>query len=136
MSDPVSERRFKDASLTKTIALPSGAATAATASIDLGKTKPFPITEKFHCKLTTTAATGVNDKTIVLSLQDSANNSSFAAIAGTGTLTIVAASSAYAAGSLTVSLSPGTRRYIRAVAVGESGGGNASDGDLTLDLLF
>ncbi len=136
MSQPVSERRFKDAALTRTVTLPNAAETKTTASVDLQAANPHPVTERIALKVTTTAATGVTDKLIVVSLQDSADNSSFAPIAGTGTLTLEAAANAYPAGSLSVSLPAGTRRYIRAAALGESGGGNASNGTLTLELNF
>jgi hypothetical protein len=137
MSTPVSERRFEDASLEKTIALPNAATTVNTASVDLGKASPFPLTEKLHVKLSTDAATGGTDgKTVVVTIHDSADDSSFAAIDGVGTLTLVSASTAYAAGSMTFALPPGTRRYIRATATGETSGGDASDGNLGMKILF
>jgi hypothetical protein len=137
MSDPVSERRLQDASLTKTVALPNAATTANTNSVDLGKALPFPITEAFHVKISTEAATGANNKNITVKLQDSADNTTFANIAELGALTVTDANNAgYPAGSLTVQLPPDTRRYLRAQATGEANGGNASDGDLTVSFLF
>lgn len=137
MADPVSERRFIDAALTKNVALPSGATTANTNAIDLGQATPFPITEAFHVKLSTTAGNGANNKNITIKVQDSADNSSFANIAALGALTLTDNNGAgYAAGSLTVSLPVGTRRYVRAQATGEANGGNAANGTLTVDFLF
>jgi hypothetical protein len=137
MSDPVSERRLQDESLTKTVALPNAATTANTNSVDLGKALPFPITESFHVKLSTEAATGANNKNITVRLQDSADNTTFANIAELGALTVTDANGAgYPVGTLTVQLPPDTRRYLRAQATGEANGGNASDGDLTVSFLF
>ena len=136
MANPVNERRLKDASLIKPIALPNAAATVSTASIDLGATTPFPVGDQFSVQVATTAATGVDTKIITVTIEDSADNSSFAAETGLSTLAITAASSSYAATSRSVALPPGARRYIRASATGESGGGNASNGTLTLQLVF
>lgn len=132
-----SERRLQDASVNKSVALPSGATTANTNSVDLGDAAPFPITESFHVKLSTTAATGANNKNITIKLQDSADNSSFANIAELGALTLTDNNGAgYSAGTLTVQLPPDTRRYVRAQATGEANGGNAADGTLTVAFLF
>ena len=137
MSDPVSERRITDATLTKDVTLPSGATVKNTAGVDLGKTLPFPITESFHVKLTTTTPTGANNKNITVKLQDSADNTTFANISALGALTVTDNNGAgYPAGSLTVSLPASTRRYIRGSATGEANGGNAADGTLTVTLLF
>ncbi len=137
MSDPVSERRIKDASLTKTVTLPNAATVKNTAGVDLGKTLPFPITEAFHVKLSTSVATGANNKNITVKLQDSADNSTFANIAEIAALTVTDANGAgFPTGTITVALPPDTRRYIRGSATGEANGGDASDGTLTVELLF
>jgi len=137
MSDPVSERRFKDTSLTKSVALPNAATVKNTDGVDLGKTLPFPITESFHVKLSTSVATGANDKNITVKLQDSADNTTFANIAEIAALTVTDANGAgFPIGTTTVALPPDTRRYIRAAATGEANGGDASDGTLTVELLF
>jgi hypothetical protein len=137
MSDPVSERRLLDAGLTKNVTLPNAATVKNTAGIDLGQTTPFPITEAFHVKVSTSVATGANNKNITVKIQDSADNSTFANIAALGALTVTDANGAgFPAGSLTVSLPASTRRYIRGSATGEANGGNAADGTLTVDLLF
>jgi hypothetical protein len=137
MPDPVSERRLKDKSLARTVALPNAATTGNTNSVDLGKTLPFPITEAFHVKLDTTTANGANNKNITIRLQDSADNTTFANIAELGALTVVDANGAgYPVGTLTVQLPPDTRRYLRAQATGEANGGNAANGTLTVSFLF
>jgi hypothetical protein len=137
MSDPVSERRLKDASLNKSVDLPTGAATANTNSVDLGQATPFPITESFHVKLSTSVATGANNKTITVKVQDSADNTTFANIAAIGALTVTDNNGAgFPAGSLTVSLPPTTRRYVRGQATSVADGGDSTDGSLTVEFLF
>ena len=42
----------------------------------------------------------------------------------------------YTAATRTVSLPPGVKRYIRATAVGEANGGDASAGSFSVQLLF
>lgn len=136
MADPVSERRLKDTSLSKNVALPSGAATANTAGIDLGQATPYPVTESFLVKLTTTTANGANSKNITCRLQDSADNTTFTNIAELGALTVTESGGSYPAGTLTASLPTSTRRYVRAQATGEANGGNAANGTLTVEFLF
>lgn len=136
MANPSNSRGLKDANLSASTALPNAGNTVTTNGIDLGSATPYPVTEAFTAKITTTAATGANSKNITCFFQDSADNSTFANIAGTGTKVIAEANSAYAASSLEISLPPGTRRYVRASATGEANGGNAADGTLTIDLLF
>lgn len=133
----INERRLQDDSLNKSVALPSGATTANTNVIDLGQATPFPITDSFHVKLSTTAATGANNKNITIKVQDSADNSSFANIAEIGSLVLTDNNAAgYSADDITVQLPPSTRRYVRAQATGEANGGNAADGTLSIDFLF
>ena len=137
MSDPVSERVLQDASLNANVALPNAATVKNTAGVDLGKTLPFPLQEGFHVKLATSTATGANNKNITVKVQDSADNTTFANIAACAALTVTDNNGAgYPAGSLTVTLPPVTRRYIRGSATGEANGGNAADGTLTVTLLF
>jgi len=137
MADPVSERRLQDASLASNVTLPNAATVKNTSGIDLGQATPFPITEAFHVKLSTSTANGANNKNITIRIQDSADNTTFTNIAEIGALTVTDANGAgYPAGSLTVSLPPATRRYVRGQATGEANGGNAANGTLTVSFLF
>lgn len=137
MSNQASERRLQDASLDKSVALPTGAATANTNAVDLGDAAPFPITESFHVKLTTSTAAGANNKNITVKLQDSADNTTFANIAELGALTVTDNNGAgFPAGTLTVQLPPDTRRYVRAQATSEANGGASNNGTLTVSFLF
>lgn len=137
MATPSNERGLKDALLTVNTALPNAGNTVNTNGIDLGSATPYPVTESFTAKVSTSAATGANNKNITVSIQDSADNTTFANVAGLGTLVVTDDNGGgYSADSLEVQLPPGTRRYLRASATGEANGGNAADGTLTVELLF
>jgi hypothetical protein len=134
----MASRKFKDANLKQSVALPNAANTVNTNSIDLGLATGFPTTEKFQVRLSTTSATAANDKNITIVLQASAEAAAnFTNIAELETLLINEGSSLYAATNREVQLPPGLdKRYIRASATGEADGGNAADGTLTVELLF
>lgn len=138
MALPENNRRLADASLRVTAALPNAAATVNTNSIDLGVARPFPIGDHLTVQIKTTAATGANAKNLSIVLQDSDDGSSFANIPTLGAPTVVIAedNGAYAATTANIALPPEARRYIRASVTGEADGGNASDGSLTLQLVF
>jgi len=129
-------RNIADLDLSVNVALPNAANTVNTNGIDLGAVTPFPLTENFQVRVSTTAGTGANDKNVTIVLQDSADNSTFANIATTGATVINEGSSAYAATTAIYSLPAVTRRYIRGSATGEANGGNAADGTLTVSLRF
>jgi hypothetical protein len=131
-------REFKDANLKQSVALPNAANTVNTNSIDLGTTVGFPLNEKIGVRLSTTAGTGANDKNITAVFQASNEAAAnFTNITELATTVINEGSSAYAATNRDVQLPPGfAKRYIRASATGEANGGDASDGALTIELLF
>lgn len=131
-------RNFKDANLKQSVALPNAANTANTNSIDLGTAEGFPLNEKMGVRISTTAATGANDKNITIVLQASNEAAAnFTNVTEVASVVINEGSSAYAATNRDVSLPPGfAKRYIRASATGEANGGNAADGTLTIELLF
>lgn len=138
MADPVSERRLKDSDLTVNIALPNAANTVNTNVIDLGSNTPYSVTEGFHVKLSTTTATGANNKNINIRLAHSnESNANFTNITELGLFQVVDNNGAgFSAGSMTVQLPPGVKRYVRGTALGEANGGNAADGTLTVQLMF
>lgn len=126
---------LNDAQLTKTTALPAANATANGASIDLGTTGLE--TNLFDVALSVPATPALVDtKLITFTLQDSADNSTFAAIAGLSTLVVTGTASGGPATERIVRLPPTTRRYIRASAAVESGGGNNTAVSFTLALNF
>ena len=131
-------RSFKDSNLKQSVALPNAANTANTNSIDLGAADGYPSTGKFAVRLSTTAATGANDKNVTAVLQGSNEaDANFTNISELASVVINEGSSAYAATNRDVTLPPGfAKRYIRASATGEANGGDASDGTLTVELLF
>lgn len=132
------QRDLKDAELTKSTTLPN-ADTAATntAGIDLGNTAPGSAIQQ-QCELVvkTTAGTGVDTKTIAVSLEDSADNVTFAAITGLGTRTITSVGTVYPASEFRWAPPAHIRRYVRAHAVGVTGGGNATDATMELSARF
>lgn len=131
-------REIKDAALKVTAALPNAAATVNTAAIDLGPT-PYPVVEHIQARISTTAATGANNKNINVRLQHSAEaNANFTNIAefANPVLTITDANGAgYPIGVANIALQPSAKRYLRAQATGEANGGNAADGTLTVEIL-
>jgi hypothetical protein len=130
---------MKDTALKVTKALPAAAATANSDSIDLGQVTAYPINRLIKVNASLPAlASLVDAKTAILTLQDSADNSSFAAITGVATLTSTGAGGAGAAAqSLEVVLPDSTRQYVRgSVAVLAAGGDNtASSFTVELDIL-
>jgi hypothetical protein len=129
-------RAQKDLAVKVTHALPNAANTVNTNGIDLGAVTPFPIQESFEVSVTIGAATGANSKNINTRLQDSADNSSFTNIAELASFVVANNASVYTATTRKVKLPSGTQRYIRTTSVGEANGGDASDGVVTLELLF
>jgi len=124
-------------------ALPNAANTINTSAIDLEAGQPFPTTGKFTVQLATTQSTGANSLNINVALQHTnantdgtADNGNWANITGLAIRTIAGNAANYPANTWNVTLPPSTKRYIRGSATGEANGGNASDGTLTVKLLF
>lgn len=139
MASPTTTRNLKDATLAVTAALPNAGNTVNSNGIDLGSTAPYPVTEKFTVKISTTAANGSNSKNINIRIMDSADNTTFANVATIGNPVLRVtdnANAGFPAGAATIQLPPGIQRYIRATALGEANGGDASAGTFSLELLF
>jgi hypothetical protein len=121
------------------IAMPNAANTVNSNTIDLGSNSAYPVQESFVVKITGATATGANSKNVNCVLQHSNEAAAnFTNITGMGAPILVLAGNAanVIGGSVTVSLPPSTKRYVRVSATGEANGGNAADGNLTLQLLF
>lgn len=130
-------RRIADAALKVTAALPNAANTTSTNAIDLGAIVPYPITEKVTVKLSNTAATGANSKNINMRLMESAeSNANFTNVAEFAIPVLkVTDSSGYPAASIELTLQPSAKRYLKAAALGEANGGDASDGTMSLEIM-
>lgn len=128
---------MKDAFTSKSVALPNAANTVNTNGIQLAQQAVRPYTEQIRVRISTTAATGANDKNITIVLQGSNEAAAnYTNITGISTIVINEASSAYAATEREIALPPEANvLYIRASATGEANGGDASDGDLTIEVL-
>jgi hypothetical protein len=131
-------RAIQDATLQVTTTLGDNASTNRGNALDLGSITPFPVTERLTVQISTTAATGANNKNVNIRLQHAnANaNANFVNIPTLAIVTIPELNAAYAATTVNFALPPDTRQYIRVIAVTESSGGNASDGSVTLKVLF
>jgi hypothetical protein len=122
-----------DLSLTKSVALPAAAAAASTASIDLGSTTLGPSAAKFRLRLVIPALPNlVSAKTCIVTLTDSADNSSFAAFAGAPSYTLTGANASL---DVQLTLPPTTRRYLKATATIETGGGDNTAKTLTMQTV-
>lgn len=120
-------RRSQDALLTISRALPAQNTNANTSAIDLGSVLPDTALEACELVINVPATTCATGQTITFTIQDSADNSSFATLARTATLVLTGASNATAAtGDLRWRLPSITRRYLR-VNIAMS----ATTGDLT-----
>ena len=111
-------------------ALPAAAATNYSASIDLGlapTTEGAVLGASLEIYLPATPSL-VDAKTVILTLQDSADDSSFAAVANVGTVTATGASGAGAAAiTREVPIPCSIRRYVRiSQAVLTAGGDNTA----------
>lgn len=130
-------RRLADANLTKTKALPAAAAGNNTDSIDLGQTTLGPLADEMEFVVEIEATPSlVDDKTITLTIKDSADDSTYAAIPSLATLVQTGAGGAgAAAASRRYKLPPTTRRYVRVYADVLTGGGSNVAKSYTAKLL-
>lgn len=127
-----------DKDLKVTATLPNAANTVNSNAIDLGATTPFPITDHINVRIAHTTATSANTLNMNIRLQDSAEAAAnFTNVAQTANpiLRTLGVSTSYAAANVVIALPPNVKRYIRAVALGEANGGDASDGTFTIEVL-
>ena len=127
---------LKDAELIRTVALPAAAATATT--------EPFNLTQKpphechFEVELTLPALPSLADtKKATVTLEDSEDGITFAAIAALASLEVIGAGGA-GASTVTrkVRLPSDVRQYIRAKVAVEAAGGNNTAKSFTMALVF
>lgn len=118
-------RTITDALLAKSQALPAANANNSTASIDLEQVNAFPVNEKVDLEISVPATAAlVETKDITFTVEDSADNSSFAAVPALATFVVTGGASGGAASARVVKLPGSTRRYVRVNAAVETGGGN------------
>lgn len=119
-------RRLTAIDLQKSHVLPAAAASVGTASINFESTTLGPAADDIEGLISIDATPDLVDaKTIILTVEDSADDSSFAAIAGVGTLTVTGAGGAGAsAASQRFKFPPATRQYARVTAAVLTGGGS------------
>jgi len=127
---------LKDAQLKRTIALPAAGASASTPPIDLAATTQEE--SHFEVEVSVPALPNlVEDKAVTVSLEDSADGTSFAAITGLAPLQVTGgAGGGSSAASLRLRLPNTARRHLRATAAVEAAGGNNTTQSLTLGLIF
>lgn len=130
MATFTNNRGLRSEDMTKYIALPAAAATANSASIDLGTdpaTHGTVLEGRLEIYLPATPSL-VDAKTVIITLQDSADDSSFAAVTGVGTVTATGAGGVGAAAiTREVPIPTILRRYVRiSIAVLTAGGDNTA----------
>lgn len=133
----MSNRFLKDAELIKSKALPAAAATAYTASIDLGAVALGPTGDHIEAEISVPATPAlVEDKTITLNFQESDDDTTFANIGELESLVITGgAGNGASAASRIVRLPRATKRYIRAAATVLADGGDNTGVDFSLALI-
>lgn len=131
-------RNIQDLDFVESIALPAAAATAYSPSLDLEQVLGGLIESiAFEASIPATPNL-VEAKTITVSVEDSADNSSFAAIdpAITTVVTGAGAAAGGAAKSVRFRLPPTARRYVRMKIVMLAAAGDNTGVDLTFKALF
>jgi hypothetical protein len=124
-------RNIQDASYSNSTALHTTAANSA--SFDLEQVTGGDI-EAVVGEIVSPASAATTGKICTYTLQDSANNSAWAAIDPATTTTITAADSALAAKTVRFRFPPNTRRYVRVAQTGDTLG--SVSGSFTFKLLF
>lgn len=126
-----------DKLLTVTKALPAAAANHNSGTLDLGCATPYPAIRKVALKLNVPALTALVDaKTVTIKVQDSADDSSYADVAGLDSLVLTGAGGAGCAAAEKVwNLPDAIRRYVQVnIAVLTAGGDNTAK-SITLALV-
>ena len=130
-------RNIQDALLSVTKALPAANAANYTKSLDLGQVNGGEI-ENINLVVKVEATTAlVATKTITLTLKDSTDNATFAAVAGVAALIVTGADTTggSAAFELRLRLPPDTKRYIRLDAAVAADGGDNTGKNYSLAIL-
>lgn len=130
-------RNIQDAALRVITALPAAGANNDSASIDLEQPTADTINEGFSVQVAVPDLPDLVDtKKVTITFQDSADDSSFAAIPELAAFVITAGAEGAEAASRTVRLPATARRYIRINQAVEAAGGNNTAVKSKLHLLF
>jgi hypothetical protein len=131
-------RNIKDASKRVTTAFPAQDTTAASAAIDLEQAEAFPVNESLALVVAVPALPDLaNDQTATITLQDSANGTDFATLAGLSTVVLTGAGgTGAAAAKRVVRLPDNTRRYVRANVAMSATAGDNTGVSYVLELAF
>lgn len=127
--------RTLDENMQRVTALPAQNASNESASVDLGADRVGPVGDALEAHLELPATPDLADgETITLSIEDSADDASFAALETLGTLVVTGAGGAGAAAKkLRFYLPPDCRRYVRAAAAASTTAGDNTGVDYTLN---
>jgi hypothetical protein len=133
----MSTRTRRDADVKVTKALPAAAANNNSSGIDLGSVTPGVLGEKIEVILEVPALPSLVDaKTVIYTLQDSADGVTFVAIPELATLTVTGAGGVgCAAATRTVRLPSSVRRYVGFNQAVLAAGGDNTAKSATLSLL-
>ena len=129
-------RNITDALLTQTQALPDAAASTSATSTDLGAAGIASL-ENIELQVDLPILPALVDtETMTLTVEDSADNSSFAAIAGLATLVATGTETPGSAAALSrrYSLPSTTRRYVRVTATASASAGDNSGVSFTYQI--
>jgi len=136
-----STRAVPDASFSVTANYNVAGATTSTNAVDLGQALAFPVNERLTVQISTTIATGANNKNVNIALQHSNVNTAANFVnvnaAAVGIVGIIGETNGnYIATTWNISLPPDTKQFLRLKANTEASGGAANDGTYTLKVLF
>jgi hypothetical protein len=138
MTNAQLQNNFRDANLQVSKALPAAAATNYSDAIDLGSAKPGNVRDEVDLVINLPATPSLVDaKTVTLTLQDSDDNVTFAAVPEIATIVATGAGGVGAdAIERRVSLPSSIRRYIRLKQDVLTAGGNNTAISTTMGLRF
>jgi hypothetical protein len=138
MATQVPNRRFlRDAGKTVTKALPAAGASNQSGTIDIGVGPFHPEELDVEISIPAMAAHSDTTKNVTITLQDSADDSSYADVDPAIVETLAGVSSTGTSAKVVVfRLPPGTRRYIQFTQAVTSGGPTLTGSSVTYSLCF
>jgi hypothetical protein len=132
-------RNIKDADLIKTVALAAAGASSSTGSIDLNVSSGSALTENIELVLDIPVLSALVDaETVTVTIEDSADNSSFAAVAGLGTKVATGTETPGTAAAIQqrYRFPDNVRRYVRATAAVSASAGDNTGDSITISLTI